>query len=227
MPTMFVAPGSETCPSLPIYLLSFKDFCPRTKGNSSQIVCSEQYTAMETYYTFGNLYKAYLDCKKRKSNTLNHIKFWENLEENLLDLEEKLQNRTYKPGRSIAFVVQKPKLREVFAADFRDRVVHHLLCNYLSPIFERTFIYDSWACRKGKGTHGAMLRLREFARKLSRERETESGTNEISFEGYCPRTTEQIVLSRRVSASNNTVRGAKRRELNNRSILKWTSRVSL
>ena len=128
---------------------------------------------METYYTFGNLYKAYLDCKKRKSNTLNHIKFWENLEENLLDLEEKLQNRTYKPGRSIAFVVQKPKLREVFAADFRDRVVHHLLCNYLSPIFERTFIYDSWACRKGKGTHGAMLRLREFARKLSRERDGE------------------------------------------------------
>ena len=112
-----------------------------------------------SHFTFENLYRAYLDCRKRKTKTLNHLRFAENLEENLLNLEERLQNRTYKPGRSIAFVVRKPKIREIFAADFRDRVVHHLLFNYLSPVFERTFIYDSWACRKGKGTHRAMLRF--------------------------------------------------------------------
>jgi retron-type reverse transcriptase len=101
------------------------------------------------------------------------MEFSENLEENLLTLEKQLQNRTYKPGRSIAFIVEKPKIREIFAADFRDRVVHHLLYNYLSPIFEKVFIYDSWACRKDKGTHKAMLRLREFEHKLERERERE------------------------------------------------------
>jgi len=128
---------------------------------------------MKTYFTFENLYKAYLDCRKRKGLSFYHMKFAENLEANLLNLEKRLQNRTYKPGRSIAFIVQKPKIREIFAADFADRVVHHLLYNYLSPIYERQFIHDSWACRKDKGTHRAMLRLLEFARKLERERERE------------------------------------------------------
>ena len=95
------------------------------------------------------------------------MKFADNLEANLLSLEKRLRNRTYKPGRSIAFIVQKPKIREIFAADFADRVIHHVLYNYLAPIYERQFIYDSWACRKDKGTHGAMFRLLEFARKLS------------------------------------------------------------
>ena len=131
-----------------------------------------------SYFTFQNLYKAYLDCRKRKTKTLNHLKFTENLEENLLSIEKELQNRTYRPGRSIAFMVQKPKIREIFAADFRDRVVHHLLCNYLNPIFEKVFIYDSWACRKGKGTHGAMLRLKKFAVQLERERERERETKD-------------------------------------------------
>ena len=125
---------------------------------------------METYFTYKNLHKAYLECRKRKSMSFYAMKFNENLEENLLKLEKQLQTRTYRPGSSIAFIVEKPKIREIFAADFRDRVVHHLLYNYLSPIFEKTFIYDSWACRKGKGTHKAMLRLREFAGKLERER---------------------------------------------------------
>ena len=80
-----------------------------------------------------------------------------------------MQNRTYKPGRSIAFVIEKPKIREIFAADFRDRVVHHLLCNYLIPIFEKNFIFDSFACREKKGTHRAMFRLKRFVSELERE----------------------------------------------------------
>jgi hypothetical protein len=102
------------------------------------------------------------------------MKFAYNLEENLFSLEKRLQNRTYKPTGSIAFIVQKPKIREIFAADFQDRVIHHLLYNYLAPIFERIFIYDSWACREGKGTHGAMLRLQQFELQLTRERERRS-----------------------------------------------------
>ena len=128
---------------------------------------------METWFTFENLRKAYLDCRKRKTNTFNHLEFAYNLEENLLELERELTSKSYMPGRSIAFVVQKPKIREIFAADFRDRVVHHLLYNYLSPIFETIFSYDSWACRIGKGTHRAMFRLRQFVSEIERERERE------------------------------------------------------
>jgi len=71
-------------------------------------------------------------------------------------------NRSYNPTKSICFVQKRPKLREIFAADFRDRVVHHLLVGYLEPIFERRFIHDSYACRKGKGVHAAVDRLRTF-----------------------------------------------------------------
>jgi hypothetical protein len=128
---------------------------------------------MDTHFTFANLHQAYLDCRKRKTSKINHLRFAEDLEFNLLKLEEELQNRTYKPGQSIAFVVQKPKIREIFAADFRDRVVHHLLFNYLGPYYERIFIFDSWACRKDKGTHRAVARTQKFAAELQRERERE------------------------------------------------------
>jgi retron-type reverse transcriptase len=92
----------------------------------------------------------------------------------LLRLVSQLKNRSYRPTQSIAFIVQKPKIREIFAADFCDRVVHHLLYNYLAPIFEKIFIYDSWACRKGKGTHGAMIRLQDFTNSINRETKSES-----------------------------------------------------
>ena len=120
-----------------------------------------------SYFTYENLLRAYQTCKKHKSNAQECIAFGYNLEHNLLKLEQELQTQTYRPGRSIAFVVTQPKLREVFAAQFRDRVVHHLLYNYLAPIYEPRFIYDSWACRSGKGTHGAMKRLQDFAWQAS------------------------------------------------------------
>jgi hypothetical protein len=78
-------------------------------------------------FTFQNIYKAYLACRKNKRNTINALKFEQNLLENIWDLSQDLQCRTYKVGTSICFLTSSPKLREVFAADFRDRVVHHIL----------------------------------------------------------------------------------------------------
>lgn len=127
---------------------------------------------MSTYFTFENLHKAYLDCRRNKSNTANHLLYRQNLEQNLLSLEKSLQNRTYRPGRSIAFVVTHPKNREIFAADFGDRVVHHLLYSYLNPLFEPRFIYDSFACRKNKGTHHAMRRLQKFTIEATKSSST-------------------------------------------------------
>lgn len=84
-------------------------------------------------FTLENLYDAYFACRKRKRNTLNALKFEQNLEENLIALHEELTSGSYQPGKSVAFLVEKPKRREIFAADFRDRVVHHLLVAHLEP----------------------------------------------------------------------------------------------
>lgn len=84
------------------------------------------------------------------------------MEDNLMALYLDLKNRTYEPGRSIRFVVTEPKPREIFAADFRDRIVHHLFVQEILPHAEKRFIYDSYACRVGKGTHKAVARLQKF-----------------------------------------------------------------
>ena len=76
-----------------------------------------------------------------------------NLAENLLMLQEKLIDRTYQPGAYYSFIIHDPKRRLISAAPFRDRVVHHALCNRMEPIFERSFSSASFANRVGKGTH--------------------------------------------------------------------------
>jgi len=118
-------------------------------------------------FSFGNIYRSYLKCRRNKRNTVNALRFEVNAGENILKLEEELKGKTYRPSRSLLFFVKKPKLREIFAADFRDRVVHHVLVGYLEPILEKIFIYDSYSCRKDKGTHKAVGRLRGFIRKAS------------------------------------------------------------
>ncbi|MBU1212610.1 MAG: RNA-directed DNA polymerase [Alphaproteobacteria bacterium] len=82
--------------------------------------------------------------------------FFANLERELLSLERQLQDGSYRPGRYVAFEVNDPKKRIVSAAPFRDRVVHHALCAVVEPIFEACFIDQTFANRKGKGTHRAI-----------------------------------------------------------------------
>jgi retron-type reverse transcriptase len=81
-------------------------------------------------------------------------------------LHEELTSKTYQPGAYRSFFIFEPKKRQISAAPYRDRVVHHALVNVLEPIYERTFIADSYACRKGKGTHAGVARCQEFARRF-------------------------------------------------------------
>jgi hypothetical protein len=118
-------------------------------------------------FSFENLHRQYLACRRNKRKTLNALRFEARQEENLLDLQEVLLSRTYVPSRSVCFFVKKTKLREIFAADFRDRVVHHVLVDYLERIWEPIFIHDSYACRKGKGIHAGVERLRRFIRQIT------------------------------------------------------------
>ena len=121
-----------------------------------------------SHFTFQKLLEAYCACRRRKRKTANAAKIELNFERELLKLERELQERTYKPGQSICFVVTKPKPREIFAADFRDRIVHHLLVRYLEPIFEKKFIFHSFACRKNKGSHCAIKFLKKFLRSATK-----------------------------------------------------------
>jgi len=113
-------------------------------------------------FNFQNLYRAYLGCRKHKRKTYHAAKFEINFESELLKLEQELQSHTYKPGRSICFAISDPKLREVWAADFRDRVVHHLLVGHLEPIWEKMFVFHSYACRKRRGAHKAICYLKKI-----------------------------------------------------------------
>ncbi len=114
--------------------------------------------------TFNALYEAYLRCRRHKRHTHNALAFEQNLIENLVNLETSLNDYSYIPSRSVCFLTTSPKLREVFAADFRDRVVHHLIVPLLEQVFEPKFIYDSYSNRKNRGTHKAVKRAYKFSR---------------------------------------------------------------
>ena len=83
----------------------------------------------------------------------------------LWKLHDELSTKTYQPGAYRSFFIHEPKKRQISAAPYRDRVVHHALVNVLEPIYEKTFVADSYACRTGKGTHAAVRRCQEFARR--------------------------------------------------------------
>lgn len=121
----------------------------------------------KTIFTDVNLFKAYLDCRKNKRKTINAIKFEMDLERNLANLKQDLLARTYTPGKSICFVVTIPKPREIFAAEFCDRVVHHILINQVQKIWEeKIFIDDSYACRPNKGNLYGVERLQKYAKEF-------------------------------------------------------------
>jgi len=115
-------------------------------------------------FNFKEIYEAYLNCRKRKRNTINALHYEANLIVNLCNLETSLNLGTYKPKRSVCFLTTSPKLREVFAADFSDRVVHHIVVSILEQIWEPCFIHDSYSNRKNRGIHAAKNRAEHFMR---------------------------------------------------------------
>ena len=114
--------------------------------------------------TFENLYLAFKKAAKGKRGQPNVAGFELNLEDNLFQLQKELQTKTYRPASYHSFYIRDPKHRLISAALFRDRVVHHALVRVIEPIFERSFIADSYANRVGKGTHLALDRAQHFAR---------------------------------------------------------------
>jgi RNA-directed DNA polymerase len=112
-----------------------------------------------------NLRLAYGKAARGKRGHSAAAAFEYRLADNLLQLQTELLAQTYTPGPYTSFYIHDPKTRLISAAPFRDRVVHHALCNVIEPLFERSFIFDSYANRVGKGTHRALDRAQQFARR--------------------------------------------------------------
>lgn len=117
---------------------------------------------VNAWCSIADVYEAYIDCKKRKSKSTQYAQFAANEAANIYDLWKELNERTYEIGASDAFCVTRPKVREVFAAQFRDRIVHHLCMLRLLPIFEAAFIDDTYNCRVGKGTDYGIRRVAQY-----------------------------------------------------------------
>ena len=118
-------------------------------------------------FSFEELAQAYFDCRRAKRTSGSALDFEIDLERNLVALDTELRAGTYQPGPSICFVVTHPKPREVWAAEFRDRIVHHLLYNRIAGRFHRRFIADSCACIPGRGTLYAAQRLERKVRSVT------------------------------------------------------------
>lgn len=131
-----------------------------------------------------DLFQAYFDARKNKRNTINALHFEKNFESNLFTLFNEIIAYNYLPKQSISFIVNSPVKREIFAADFRDRVVHHFIYNYISPIFEKSFINDSYSCRIGKGTHYGIGRIDKFIRSCSQNYSKDCFILKLDIKGY-------------------------------------------
>ena len=113
-----------------------------------------------------NLYRAYALAKEGKKDK-TYIEFNKAMHENLWSLHEELRDRAYSPSPYTVFYVDDYKRRRIMAPHFRDHVVHHAIHNFVEQLYDACFIYDSFACRTGKGTHKAFSRLRKFMYKYS------------------------------------------------------------
>ena len=136
------------------------------------------------YSLIEDIFQAYYDARKNKRNSNSSLEFEIEYEKNLVKLFWEINQRSYKPKPYSAFIIKKPVKREVFASQFRDRVVHHLIFNYLNPIFDSLFINDSYSCRLGKGTSYGIKRADYFIKSCSQNYKKDAYIMKLDIEGY-------------------------------------------
>lgn len=130
------------------------------------------------------LTRAFYLARKAKRTTFDEQLFENRLTENLLALRDDIYNRTYHPGHGIAFIVHDPVMREIFAAPFRDRVVHHFLYNGVAEWWDRRLIHDCYSCRVGKGTLFGIQRLAHHIKSVTNSYTEPAWSIKLDVEGY-------------------------------------------
>ena len=145
--------------------------------------------------SFKNLFLAYKKARKNKTKRRYVKRFEENLLDKIKILKEELTNQTYVPHRLKVFILRDPKTRKISKSSFRDRIVHHALCNLIAPLFEKSFIYDSHANQIGKGTHKALERFDNFKRKVSLNNKRTCFVLKADIKHYFEEVDHEILLS--------------------------------
>ena len=131
-----------------------------------------------------DLIVAYRDARRHKRAKFYQTNFEMNQERELVKLRDELLERRYVARPSSCFIIHDPKMREVFAAEFRDRVVHHLFYNYTHKLLERTFIADCYSCIEGRGMHYGVDRLRKHLLSCSQNWAKPCYVLKLDIKGY-------------------------------------------
>ena len=128
--------------------------------------------------------EAYFDCRHNKRNTMNALRFEIDYETECIRLWEEIEARRYEPNRSIAFVIEDPVKREIFAADFRDRVVHHIIARRIYPLLEKQFHPESYSTQKGKGTLYGIQHIEQHIRDCSEDYTRDCYIMKLDISGF-------------------------------------------
>ncbi len=148
------------------------------------------------------LYIAYLDARKGKRKTFDEYKFEMHALLNIVNLANTIANRTYRPSRGTAHVIYNPVIREIFAACFRDRVVHHWIYNMVYDWWDKHFIYDSYSCRVGKGTLFGIKRLKHHIESVAENGLHEAWVIKLDIQGYFMSMRRDLLYERAVWGLN-------------------------
>jgi len=136
------------------------------------------------YSLIEDIFQAYYDARQNKRNSSTSLLFELEYEKNLVKLFWEISERRYNTSPHSAFIIEKPVKREVFASEFRDRIIHHLIFNYINPIFDPLFINDSYSCRINKGTSYGIKRADYFIKACSQNYKKDAYIMKLDIEGY-------------------------------------------
>lgn len=139
---------------------------------------------MKEWISLEEIYNAYYDCCKHKKHTYGYVKYQQNFIMNNYQLYIDLNNLQYQIGLSRTFCVTRPKLREIFCATFRDRIVHHLIANKFNEIIESELTNSAFACRKGKGTYYGINYINKEIKRISNNYTKETWILKCDLQGF-------------------------------------------
>lgn len=146
-----------------------------------------------------DMLEAYYDCRRRKRRTASAVVYEMDYESRLIALRDRINAREYTPGKSICFVVTRPRHREVFAASFEDRIVHHYIALRLEPLFEQVFSPRTFNCRKGKGQLYGINMLANDIKECSNGYTTDCWVMKLDLKGFFM-SIDKAQLSRMIDA---------------------------